>query len=163
MRAIVLISLLVLCSACTGPMPVWVEHSFANTRYDDAFRVVRDTLDRDYTISMEDPAEGRVETRWSTSSATPYTRESLRERALAWIVREGGVTVRIRVARQKTDSPSPAFSLPDDEWEDFEDDPIRARILLKAVEVVLGEFDVSDKFRERLDKRGRPGESAAEE
>ncbi|MFO0980743.1 MAG: hypothetical protein U1E76_03170 [Planctomycetota bacterium] len=138
-----------------GYRPAWVASEYPDVRFDDAFDVVQEAIDRDYDLNRVERENGLIETKWSDSSLSTFERRSTRAKVHAEVTGGRGkpVDVKIRVERESS-KVSSVFREheSDDDWESYPDDPDEAQRLTTRIQLVLHEFGASPALKQRIQR-----------
>lgn len=138
-----------------GYRSMWVADEYPDVRFTDAFDVVVEAVDRDYTLDKVDREGGLIDTLWSDAPISAFERRSTRAKVHAEITGGRGkpVQVRLRVEREASQISSVYREHEsDDDWESYPDDTEEAQRLITNIHLVLHQFGASPELKERIRK-----------
>lgn len=159
LRSFIPVSAAAILLCCAGCGSHWLSLEVDTINYYDLYSLTKHTIcNEGYKIADFDMHEGTIDSDWNYDKMTDVGRFPIRRMVEAKIDphEEGGFLVSIRID-QEANREGYRLMTPElsDGWEEYGWDKEAASLILKKLELQVGEFKPSDDFYERYRKADR--------
>jgi hypothetical protein len=118
--------------------PEWLTARFKGVSSTDVLRLAQTAVEHDYPPKRLDAYRGEFETGWIYGLFDDVRRNPLRQRIVVHAAAEEGVlVVQLRAQQECNDSAGRLAGPNDTGWQAAQDDPVRARIMMQKLLILL--------------------------